>query len=394
MTYSQRGSLRDLAAFGKHLKERNRVFRHAPATPLPRGTMNVLANRLHPPSQRLRISAVRDEYPGTYSYRLEPADAGGRIAPFRAGQYIALETPVGENRVSRPYSITSSPDEARRENAYTITVKRMDGGYVSVDGIARWTVGTELLASEPEGFFYYEPLRDSEHLLCLAGGTGITPFRSIISDTLEHHPDTRIHLFYGVNSREELLFDGHFTKRAAAYPGRFFYRVVDDGFISAPLIADIVDGASVFICGPQAMHDHLTAELAQFALPRRRIRRENFGSPVAAGETKDTVFTIAVTRTPHGEPEKRIPASSSETVLVALERAGLNPPARCRSGECGWCRMKLYSGSVRIAEGNDGLRQGDRKFSYIHTCSSFPTSDLEIGYIPNPLKESSHEVGS
>ena len=65
-------------------------------------------------------------------------------------------------------------------------------------------------------------------------------------------------------------------------------------------------------------------------------------------------------------------------MLVAIERAGIKAPSRCRSGECGWCRSKLVSGTVYIPEENELRRWADVHYGYIHPCSSFHTSDLVI----------------
>ena len=73
-----------------------------------------------------------------------------------------------------------------------------------------------------------------------------------------------------------------------------------------------------------------------------------------------------------------VPAKAIETVLVALERANLSPPSQCRSGECGFCRSLLVSGDVYINPEGDGRRGADKQFGYIHPCSSYPITDLEI----------------
>ena len=36
-----------------------------------------------------------------------------------------------------------------------------------------------------------------------------------------------------------------------------------------------------------------------------------------------------------------VPADARETVLTAMERAGLNVPSKCRAGGCGFCHSKL-----------------------------------------------------
>jgi ferredoxin len=73
-----------------------------------------------------------------------------------------------------------------------------------------------------------------------------------------------------------------------------------------------------------------------------------------------------------------IPARATETVLVAMERANLASPSLCRSGECGYCRSLLLDGDVFIAPESDDRRAADRRRGYIHPCSSYPLSDLEL----------------
>lgn len=415
MKFTMRGPVRDLIAFGKHLSERNRVFAKAPTEQLGPGSMNALADRLHPRGgQRMRITAVRQDAPDVFTYRLEPPE-GAQVAPFRAGQYVAVEALVEQNPISRPYSIATPPQTALDGNYYEITIKRKADGYLAAAGIDDWCVGTQLHCSDPEGFFTYEPLRDSTTLVCLAGGTGITPFRAIIPDVLANHPETQVQLLYGINTPEEELYGAAFRELAERYGDRFHYVLVvaaETGFITAKLIDEHTAGCedpTIFICGPEAMQDHLTAELAPRGLARRRVRRENFGT--APGDTADTRAGELVAAK-DGEPtvadadavsnspadvavslrvisdagEAVVPARRDETLLVALERAGLNPPARCRSGECGWCRSKLVSGIVRVSDRNDGRRNADKKFSYVHTCVSYPITDLTIKVVANPLQ--------
>lgn len=86
--------------------------------------------------------------------------------------------------------------------------------------------------------------------------------------------------------------------------------------------------------------------------------------------TSDTVFNLKV-------GDKVIPAKASESVLVALERANIRVNVCCKSGERSLCRVKLVSGKAYLANGML-LRLADQKFGYIHSCKSYPISDLEI----------------
>ena len=76
----------------------------------------------------------------------------------------------------------------------------------------------------------------------------------------------------------------------------------------------------------------------------------------------------------------------NETILIAMERAGLAAPSRCRSGVCGFCHSRLIKGTYKMVA--DFRRIADKEFNFIHPCCSYPTSDLEIDVPPiDELKE-------
>lgn len=401
MNVQVRGKLADTIAFILSIKKRNGRFARASAAPLPPGRMNRLAESLHPARQQLVVSEVREESPTVRTFRLVPAGGADGAAFFRAGQYLALEDRVDGTPVSRPFSISSTPEEALKCGFYDITIKKGENGFFAPWSLERWIPGYPLTASEPSGSFCYEPLRDPPHLVCLAGGSGITPFRSIIRDGLSRFPETRFTLLYGAAEPREIIFGEELGELARSHPGRFSMTVIcshgftgasgeewegERGFISAELIRRLVPDcgkAAFFVCGPPAMHEAVTRELASLSIPPKRIRRESFAADRDAAETGR--YTITVRRQGGGAP-LAVPAAGNESVLVALERAGLNPPALCRSGECGWCRSRLLEGQVHTSPLKDGTRGADRKFGWFHPCCSSPRSDLLIEIPENPVR--------
>ena len=60
-------------------------------------------------------------------------------------------------------------------------------------------------------------------------------------------------------------------------------------------------------------------------------------------------------------------------------KSGIRVNVCCRSGECSLCRVKFVSGKAYLANGML-LRFADSKFGYIHSCKSYPNSDLEIEF--------------
>jgi ferredoxin-NADP reductase len=385
----------DLLAFKNLVPSRKKIINNAAAdlieAPPP---VNVLAKRLHPKSQHFVIEDVTFETPSAKTFRLVPdkeSETDG-LAFFRPGQYLTFSFKINGSTVKRPYSISSSPNEALK-GYYDITVKRDEGGFVSSYIFDNWEKGEKVISSGPEGHFSYDNLRDSKKIIGIAGGCGITPFRSLAKSIMEGLLDIELLLFYGCNKNEDIIFYDEFKELEKNSKGRFktvFVLAEEDlegfeqGFITSDLIKRYTDieKKSFFICGPQGLYNFIDKELAKLNIERKYIRREVFGEiknidkydgfPQEASEKS---FEVKV----HiGDDSSTIPAKATESLLVALERAGLCPPSGCRSGACGLCRSLLIDGNVFIPKDVDGRRQADIQFGYIHPCSTFPTGDLEM----------------
>ncbi len=392
-----KGELIDLLAPFYLLPERKKKISSAICEPITSDHINDLARMIHPSKIFLKIKEIKDETPTTRTFRLVPdSEAGTDNLPFfRAGQYLSFKIDAGEVKVSRPYSISSTPSEALEFGYIDVTIRRKEGGFATKHIWENWSAGTKVESSGPCGFMYYDSLRDCKHIVGIAGGCGVTLFRSIIKDLLENDPDVRFTLLYGTKKPDDIVFKEELISIADKSPNRlkvhFICSEPDDswngptGFLTADCILKFVPDLkdkTFFICGPQVMYKFLEKEMAALDIPHKRVRREVFGEledvtryPGFPSETICKTFEITVNI---GSEIKTIPAISTETVVVSLERAGLTPPAQCRSGECGFCRSLLIKGDVFISPEVDGRRLADKKFGWFHPCSSYPISDLEI----------------
>ena len=150
-----------------------------------------MVNSLHPKRMQLCLLEIILETPSTKTFRFERTDAP--LPPFRPGQYITLFLDVDGVLTSRPYSIASAPGGP----SFDITVRDRPDGFVAPFLLREIEVGAELESTGPAGHFYYEPLIDGDDLVFLAGGSGITPFMSLIRDTIHQRRPLHIHLIYG-----------------------------------------------------------------------------------------------------------------------------------------------------------------------------------------------------
>jgi ferredoxin-NADP reductase len=120
------------------------------------------------PEQRARLVRVVDHDPETRSLFLRPEQR----LDFRPGQFISCLLPVGGERLTRPYSLASSPGEDELE----ICLDRVGIGSTYLLGL---TVGAEIAFTGPWGTFVLDEAPSTEAIF-LAEGTGIAPVRPML----------------------------------------------------------------------------------------------------------------------------------------------------------------------------------------------------------------------
>ena len=381
----------DMLKFKNMSKVREDYIQAAPANEITANyPINKKAKLLHPDFQKLVIADIIDHPEAASKTYIFKAKDGGPLAYFRAGQYISLKMQIGQSFISRPYSICSAPKDAL-EGMLAITVQSKADGFAADYLLANAKIGDEFTASGPQGNFYYEDLRDAPNVIALAGGSGITPFLSMAKAIADGTEDFNLTIIFGNRTEDSILFKDELGELAASCDKIKILHVLSDedseyyehGFITADLIKKLApEEYSVFVCGPRAMYRFLESELPKLELPEKYIRREIMGVAKDISEipgypegAAGKCFTLTIRQGPN---EYTIPASSEESILVAIERAGIVAPSRCRAGECGWCRSKVISGDYFAPEENESRRYSDRVTDNIHPCVTFPVGDMVI----------------
>lgn len=353
---------------------------------LDKGSVEACIRRFHPARMRLKVADILEETDSAGTLRLVSMDQD--LPPFQAGQYISLSVETGGIRTSRPYSICSPPNQI---GYYEITVRRVENGLVSGYLLGQVKRGDVLESSGPCGLFHYNPIFHDKTMVCIAGGSGITPFMSMIQEVVDCGIDRTIYLFYGNRSSTDVIFHDRLRSIAEKFDNIRYIPVIEEpdagyegakGLITGSLIKDAIgdiNGKTFYLCGPQAMYDFCLKELKQLGVPARKTRREVYGPPVnpadqpgwPEGIKEDQVFTVKV------NDNSAFETVAGQPLLAALEKKGLKIPSRCRSGQCSMCRVKLVSGKV-FQPSDTPVRRSDRRFGYVHSCVSYPLEDLEI----------------
>ena len=353
-----------------------------------------LSHELHPGLVKATIVDIKDETPSSRTFTMSACE-GYKLPFFYAGQHMSVKFCINGKWTTRPFSISSAPLEADKNNRIQITLRRKPGGYVSTWVWDNWKVGSEVEFDGAFGEGYYNSIRDSAHVVGIAGGSGITAFRSIALDMADSHRPSKFTILYGSRNQNDIIFYDELKRIADESGGAIELHCIlsepsdgwdgETGFISADIIKRLVpdwDKVSYYVSGPQAMYDYLDKEFAAMGIRSKYIRKEEYGETDDITESPDypkghenDSFKIKVL---FGNDEQVIDAKATDTIAVSLEKAGVAVDTHCRSGACGFCRSLLMEGDVWQRPQSNGVRAADKDDGYFHPCSAYPMSDITI----------------
>ena len=391
MSIKVKGFLKDVGGASRVTKLREENFANGSPIPDPKDPIREVADLLHPKHMIFRVTDIREASPTSRIFRFESAD--GHIPPFQCGQYVNFRLKIGESVLSRPYTISSAPYEARTDHPFFEITVRRNVPYLVPDYLfENVKVGDELEGALPFGFFYWEPMRDSREIVALAGGSGITPFHSMAKEiAYGKMKGCKLTILYGSVKANDIVLKDDLEKIAAECPDIRVVHVLSDepdwpgekGFISREIIEKYSSPDCTYMfCGPLAMFTFVKKALDEMGIGPRRFRHDVVNNPADVSTlpgypkgTETQTFRITVLRGIH---EDVIDAKASEPVAVALERAGIPIDTHCRNGECGFCRSHLLEGEIFVSPIGDGRRRMDKEMGWFHACSSWPLTDLKI----------------
>ena len=391
MSITVKGFLTDVGGASRVTAARRAAIANASSVPDPKDHIREVADLLHPDPMPLKVTEIRQTSPYSRTFRFESAD--GHLPVFQCGQYVSFRLKIGDSELTRPYTISSAPFEARGERPFfEITVRRNRPYFVPDWLFANVQVGDVLEGALPFGTFYWEPLRDSRDIVALAGGVGITPFYSMAKEiAYGKMQGCKLTILYGSVKQDDIVLKNELEAIEASCPDVKVVHVLSDepdwpgekGFISREIIEKYsAPDCTYMFCGPYPMFTFVQKTMDEMGITGRRFRHDAVNNPADVtmlpgypkGRENET-HKITVVRGIH---EDVIEASGAESVAVALERAAIKIDTHCRNGECGFCRSQLLSGEVFVSPVGDGRRLMDREMGWFHPCASWPLSDLKI----------------
>ena len=242
--------------------------------------------------------------------------------------------------------------------------------------------GQTLQVLPPAGVFVPRDLQGD--LLLFGGGSGVTPVLSILRSALLAGQG-RILLIYANRDEQSVIFRDELRFLAAVHPQRLQVVHWLDSVQGVPAVAQLAElarpmvDAQAFICGPGPFMDAAVQALASLGMPSARVQVERFVSLPGEGELPQASHSEAAMAAKlavrlDGE-DHALDCASGETLLDAMQRAGLDPPSACRVGGCASCMCTLESGAVELLH-NDALDADELAEGWILACQAVPTSPV------------------
>ena len=250
---------------------------------------------------------------------------GSPLPAFSGGAHVVVEMDDHGVRRMNPYSLMSDPDDT---SGYEISVRRDDAGRGGSLFLHRQVKpGMEMVISYPVNLFPLDT-RAKKHLM-IAGGIGITPFLAQIAQLTRF--GGRFELHYAARSR---ALGAYMDRLTAEHPSRVHCYFDDEGQAVdlAQVLAMQPIGTHLYVCGPKGMIAWVLSTAEAMGWPKLALHSEEFLAP-------GTGLSFTVELAASG---KTITVGTTQSLLEAIEAAGVDAPYLCRGGACGQCETNVH----------------------------------------------------
>jgi ferredoxin-NADP reductase len=273
---------------------------------------------------QVSVSGIEQMTEFVKCFTLQRSD--GRPLPyFSGGSHIVVSMTVNGRVHRNAYSLMGATDCV---DSYRIAVRKQDhsrGGSVYLHEQVQ--VGSELEITYPVNLFAIHK-KGRKHLL-IAGGIGITPFMSQISDLNRLGYDYELH--YASRSPDQAAFRENLQQMCG---DRVHFYSRNEGRLDIEALLRLQPlGTHVYVCGPDSMVNTLHLTAAHLGWPDDHVHSEQFSAPPAGA-----AFIVELRQS---NIALEVPGDMS--LLEAIEGAGVEAPFMCRGGACGRCEVEVLA---------------------------------------------------
>ena len=212
-------------------------------------------------------------------------DLLGEEVDFRPGQYFwvtLLDPPYDDEKGPRRHiTVVTSPTE---RGVLGLATRLRDSAFKR--SLAELPEGTEVEVEQPKGSFAL-PQETDRHYVFIAGGIGITVFRSMLRYIADEGLPHRVTLVHSNRDRESTPFYDELRELEAANPNLeiVFTMTEDSGWdgetrrIDADMLRDHLgdlDAYTHLVAGPPGMVEGVTGALQGAGISEDQIRSQGF----------------------------------------------------------------------------------------------------------------------
>ena len=237
---------------------------------------------------------------------------------------------VLEDDLIRQYSLCGDPDDPAE---WRIAVLVTEHGRASAL-INQVRPGDVIKVQGPRNHF---PLVASERYIFVAGGIGITPILPMIQRVA--HQSLEWMLVYGGRCRNSMAFADELLPHGNSvllWPELEFGLIDLESVLGTPQ-----EGTAIYCCGPESLLKAIESRCITW--PKGTLHVERFAPSTDSAkrlENASPPFIVDLART-----GQTIDVAENESIIDALERAGIPTTTACRNGVCGTCETRVLDGS-------------------------------------------------
>ena len=249
---------------------------------------------------------------------------GMPLPAFSGGAHVVVEMEMSGGRRLNPYSLMSDPGDT---SAYEISVRRDDhgrGGSLHLHSAVK--AGDAMVISPPVNLFALDH-RARKHLM-IAGGIGITPFLAQMAQLAQFGGKFELH--YAARNAGLCAYGADLAARYGRAVNLYFDDLGQK--VDLPrLLATQPLGTHLYVCGPKPMIAWVLGAASAAGWPDGAVHSEEFLAPPPG-----KVFEVTLAAS-----GKTVQVATHQSLLEAIEAAGVDAPYLCRGGACGECETKV-----------------------------------------------------
>jgi ferredoxin-NADP reductase len=287
------------------------------------------------------VSEIVTVAPRVKRFRLMAA-SGETLPAFSPGAHILVTLAEGRNA----YSLMGSPSD---HSSYQISVLETEQSRGGSRWLHQCEPGLRLTVSHPVNLFSLAHL-GRKHIF-VAGGIGITPFLPMMEELNARGVPFELH--YAARNSHQAAYLSEIARTYGDPRIRFY----ETGKTARPAMDRVLAGqplgTHLYVCGPEGMIENVVASAKAAGWPAGHVHSERF-----VGGSAGDPFTVTLE-----QAKRTIAVNAHQSLLEALEAAGIEAPFLCRGGSCGACETRVLACDRPLLHRDHYLSQDERASS-------------------------------